>query len=86
MKRQTKRGRVVAQTEFDRQLIRLESVVSEFSGWLDEVARSPADRESIEARLWAIRLNQFPQVVHSLKSAMEKAMKRAFPMDAENGM
>ena len=81
-RRNVRKARVVAQTQFDRQLMRLESVVSEFSGWLDEVEQSPADRESIAAKLWAIRLNQFSQAVHSLEWAMKKAQMRAFPLDA----
>ena len=76
------KARMVKQTQFDKQLMRLESVVSEFSGWLAEAEQSPADRESIAAKLWALRLNQFSQAVHSLEWAMKKAQMRAFPLDA----
>lgn len=84
-RRKVRKARIVPQTQFDRQLMRLESVVSEFSDWLAEAERSPADRESIAAKLWAIRSQQFPQVVHSLEWAMKKAMMRAFPLE-ENGL
>lgn len=80
--RKSHKARVVKQTQFDKQLMRLESVVSEFSGWLAEAEQSQADRESIAAKLWAIRLNQFSQAVHSLEWAMKKAQMRAFPMES----
>lgn len=82
MKRQAKKARVVAQTQFDRQLIRVEEFVHQFHELLVQAQHSPEDRESIESRLWAIRSRELPEAVHSLEWAMKKAQMRAFPMDA----
>lgn len=82
MKRQAKKGRVVAQTQFDRQLMRVEELVQQFHDLLVQAQHSPEDRESIESRLWAIRSREILEAFDSLSWAMKKAQMRAFPMDA----
>ena len=86
MKRQAKKARVVAQTQFDLQLIRVEEIVRQFHDLLIQAQHSPEDRESIESRLWAIRSRELLGAFDSLSWAMKKAQMRAFPLDAEGGM
>ena len=74
MKRQAKKGRVAKKTQFDQELIAVESLVSEFSDLLHQPL---ADRE----RLYDIRLRELPDAVHSLVWAMKKAQMTAVPME-----
>ena len=79
------RARVVAQTQFDRQLMRVEELVQQFHDLIEQGQQSPAYREGMCAKLWAIRSREILEAFDSLSWAMKKAQMRAFPMDAENG-
>ena len=74
MKRQVKKARIAKKTQFDQELIAVESLVSEFSDLLHQPL---ADRE----RLYDIRLRELPDAVHSLVWAMKKAQMTAVPME-----
>ena len=73
MKRQVKKARIAKKTQFDKELIAVESLVAEFS---DLLKQPSADRE----RLFDIRLRKLPDAVHSLAWAMKKAQMTAVPM------
>ena len=81
-RRRARKGRVVAQTQFDRQLMRVEQLVQEFHDLIEQGQQSSADREAVAAKLWAIRSREFPEAVHSLEWALKKSQMRAFPLEA----
>lgn len=81
MKRQAKKARAIRQTQFDRELIAVDLLVSEFSTLLEQLVESPAYRDDIATRLWAIRLRELPDAVQSLAWAMKQAQMKALPLE-----
>ena len=75
MKRQAKKGRIAKKTQFDQELIAVESLVAEFS---DLLKQPSADYE----RLCTIRLRELPDAVYSLAWSMKKAQMTAVAMEA----
>ena len=76
------KARVVKQTQFDRQLVRIEQLVQKFHELIEQPQQSPEDREAIQINLWNIRLRHLYEAVHSLEWAMKKAQMQAFPLGA----
>lgn len=81
-RRKVRKGRVVKQTQFDRQLMRVEQLVQQFHELIEQQREPSEDRERMCAKLWAIRLRELPEAVRSLEWAMKREMMRAFPLEA----
>lgn len=80
--RKVRKARVVPQTQFDRQLIRIEQLVQEFHDLIKQQREPSEFDDATYAKLCAIRLQHLPEAVQSLLWAMKKSQMRAFPLEA----